>query len=163
MATQWQEQFFDDKKGNSSQMLAKTPLGWTLIGSPTYLIKNRQNYRNKRRRRKRNRNRNRRRRSFQQHVAYTRGSPVFMSSDSPRHGKTPEETPSEEVIENSPQENDEWDELEAMSRDEEEFMRKTVPYILSCRATCGATRFSKICVAPHYRNVAIVAPHFFTL
>ena len=128
MAAQWQEQFYDEKNENTSQMLAKTPLGWTLIGSPTYLTTNRQNHRNKKRRRKRNRNRNRRLRSFQQHVAYIRGSPVFMSSDSPRNGKTPEETPPEEEIENTPQENDEWDELEAMSRDEEEFMRKTVPY-----------------------------------
>ena len=52
-----------------------------------------------------------------------------MTSDSPSNGKTPEETPPQEVSENSPQEDDEWDELEAMSRDEEELMRKTVPYI----------------------------------
>ena len=51
-----------------------------------------------------------------------------MTSDSPSHGMTPEETTPEEEEGNSPQEDDEWDELEAMSRDEEEFMRKTVPY-----------------------------------
>ena len=64
MAAQWQEQFFDEKNGNTSQMLAKTPLGWTLIGTPAYLVVNRRNRRNKRKYRRRNRNRNRRRRSY---------------------------------------------------------------------------------------------------
>ena len=129
MAVQWQEQFFDDKKGNTSQMLAKTPLGWTLIGSPTFLTANRRYHRNKRRNKRRNGNWNSRRRSLQQHVAYIRSSPVFMTTDHTCDGNAPEETSPEEESENSPQENDELDELEAMSRDEEEFMRKTVPFI----------------------------------
>ena len=52
-----------------------------------------------------------------------------MTTDHAREGKTPEETPPEEVGENSPHKDDEWDELEAMSKDEEEFMKKKVPYI----------------------------------
>ena len=32
MEAQWQEQFYSAE--NRSQMVAKTPLGWTLIGSP---------------------------------------------------------------------------------------------------------------------------------
>ena len=32
MEAQWQEQFYSNE--NRTQMVAKTPLGWTLIGSP---------------------------------------------------------------------------------------------------------------------------------
>ena len=75
--------------------------------------------------------RNNRRRATYQHVAYIRGSPVFSTVGRASKEESPpeEESLPEERRENLPQEDVEWEELEAMSRDEEEFMRKTVPYI----------------------------------